>query len=361
MTGVFLLPIMAAVSMELPSAAPAADSAATKAYRLRMEGKVDQARSLLEKTLAEKPDDATAHYELARTRMHMTLGNPKDMERDLADAQKSVDQAVALGPRKVMYHTFAGRVAFFRAYYAMMLGKPNVKEHLAKACNAFDTALKAAPDYPQVVLFLVELHSKFPESAGADRQKAMEYAERLSKDDLYAAKAKSILSSESCGVEFWKAFLSKKKPGNADVLEELGKAHLREDQVEQAVKCFELAIKRDPGKTYLFLDLSRYHTFRAMRARKTDKRLFEESRAAGGEAIAKYLRSKPIRPMEAYALGVLAKYKLASGDKEQGQEFIRRAKALDPYFSKATGAPSPDLFIPPSEISRKHRYLTRPF
>ena len=145
------------------------------------------------------------------------------------------------------------------------------------------------------------------------------------------------------------------------MLEELGKAHLREDQVEQAVKCFEQAVERDPGKTYLFLDLSIYHTFRAMRARKNDKELFQQSLTAGDAAVTRYLDSKPIQPLEAYALGVLSKYKSRSGDKEQAKELIKRAKTLDPYFSKATGAPDPDQFIPPTEVSQNHMYLTRPF
>ena len=77
--------------------------------------------------------------------------------------------------------------------------------------------------------------------------------------------------------------------------------------------------------------------------------------------IDRYLNSKPIHPMEAYALGVQSKYKSAAGDTEQAQELIKRAKSLDPYFSKATGAPDPDQFIPPTKISQNHRYLMRPF
>jgi len=353
---------MAIVFMELGRPAAAADNAATEAYELRMKGKVDQARTLLEETLAETPDNAAAHYELARTQRHMALGDPKNLEQDLADVQKSIDQAIAHDSQKVMYHTYAGHVAFGRAYYAMMLDKPNVKDGFIRACDAFEAALKIRPDYLQIMLYLVELHAEFPEDAGADKSKARAYAGQLQNmDDVYGAKAKSILSPESCGVEFWQAFLSKRKPKNADVLEELGKAHLREDQVEQAVNCFDQAIKRDPRKTYLFLDLSIYHTFRAMRAGKTDKELFQKSLTAGDAAITRYLNSKPIRPMQAYALGVQCKYKFASGHKEQGQELVKRAKILDPYFSKATGAPGPDQFIPPSEIPQNHRYLTRPF
>lgn len=46
---------------------------------------------------------------------------------------------------------------------------------------------------------------------------------------------------------------------------------------------------------------------------------------------------------------------------KQGKALFKEAEALDPYFSKATGSPSPDLFIRPDEISHNHRYLFRPF
>jgi hypothetical protein len=39
---------------------------------------------------------------------------------------------------------------------------------------------------------------------------------------------------------------------------------------------------------------------------------------------------------------------------------MKKAKELDPYFSKATGAPNPDLFIAVDEIPHSHRYLFRP-
>ena len=345
--------------MARPAAAD--DDAATEAYELRMKGKVDQARTLLEETLAKTPDNAAAYYELARTQMHMALGNPKNLEQDFADAQKSIDQAVAHDSQQVMYHTFAGHVAFFQAYYALMLGKPDLKDHFIKACNAFEAALKIKPDYPQVMLYLVELHGQFPENAGADKSKAAAYAaatgkqrttSMLPRPSRYCPRNPVVLSSG-------RLLLSKNQPENADVLEELGKAHLRENQVEQAVKCFEQAIERDPGKTYLFLDLSIYHTFRAMRARNSDKELFQESLPAGDAAITRYLNSKPIHPMEAYALGVQSKYKSAGGDQKQAQQLIKRAKTLDPYFSKATGAPdpssvhTPDGNLPEPQVSHE--------
>lgn len=351
----------AATTSSAPAAVPVADDGVVdEAYQLRMRGKVDEARTLLEKTVETAPDHAAAHYELARTKMHMALGNPEDLATKLADAQKSADQAVVHDSQKVMYHSFAAQVAYLRAYHALMRGGTDAKEHFTAACGAFEAALKLKPDYPQVLLYLAELHASFPETAGADRAKAKAYAEKLAGNEVYAAKAESVLSLDSCGVEFWEKLLAK-KPGNADVLEELGKAHLRDDEVEQAVSQFELAIGRDPSRTYLFVDLSIHHTFGAMEARQSDRELFEKHVSAGDAAITRYLESQPNNPMRAYALGVKSKYKWASGDEEQRAALIEQAVALDPYFSKMTGQPNPDLFIPPTEVSRNHRYLTRPY
>jgi hypothetical protein len=87
---------------------------------------------------------------------------------------------------------------------------------------------------------------------------------------------------------------------------------------------------------------------------------FRKAVASGEAAVTRYLDTKPILPMRAYALGVQSRYLSHSGRKEQGDALLKQAQALDPYFSKATGAPSPDLFIRPDEISHYHRYLFRP-
>jgi hypothetical protein len=88
--------------------------------------------------------------------------------------------------------------------------------------------------------------------------------------------------------------------------------------------------------------------------------LLQKEIAAGDAAVTRYLDCKPILPMQAYALGVQYKYKAHSGHKEQADELLKKDEALDHYFSKATGAPHPDLFIRPDEISHNHRYLFRP-
>jgi cytochrome c-type biogenesis protein CcmH/NrfG len=335
--------------------------AAAKAFELRMAGKAGEAKELLEKALAENPKDAAGHYELARTKFHMALGqggrNIVDM---LGDAQKSIDRAVQLDPKNVRYASFAGKNNFMQAYYGLMTGG-QPKEKLTNAIRAFESALKLNPDHHQAALYLVELYSQFPEEAGGDKSKAEQYAKQLEgMDDVFGAKARSMLLPENVDrIDYWQKVL-KKHEGNVNVIEQLGKAYLGEEKVDDAVKCFEQAIEIDPEKAYLFLDLSIYYTFRGMRA-GDNKELLQTSIKSGDAAVARYIESKPIQPMLAYAIGVRAKYKSFSGDREQGQALFKQAEALDPYFSKATGAPYPDLFIPPGKISENHRYLMRRF
>ncbi len=337
--------------------------AAMKAFNLRMAGKVDQAKEFLEKALAENPKDAAAHYELARIQLHRALGNMSNLERDFGNAQQSIEKAVKNDPDNVIYPFFAGQIGFYQAYLsAMTEDQHGTKENLARSIGAFESALKSKPDYHQAMLYIVELYSRYPEEAGGDKSKAEQYAKQLEAlDEVFGAKARSILLSEEVDrVDYWQKFL-KINEGNADVIEELGKAYLRANKVDDAVSCFEKAIAIDPEKAFLFLDLSIYHTFRGMGA-GDDSELFQISVRSGDAAVARYIESEPILPMLAYALGMQYKYKQHGlGDTELAQKLMERAVAMDPYFSKATGAPHPDLFIPPGEISQNHRYLTRRF
>ena len=210
------------------------------------------------------------------------------------------------------------------------------------------------------MLYLVEIYGTLPADKGGDKSKAEQYAKKLeAMDDVFGAKARWILMPEGANrVDYWQKVM-KNHESNTDVLEEMGKAYLSADDVNDAVLCFEKAIKIDPAKSYLFLDLSIYHTWAAMGA-GDNAELRQKAIAAGDAAVTKYLDSNPVLPMRAYALGVQYKYKSHSGHKEQADELLKKAKELDPYFSMATGAPNPDLFIAVDEIPHSHRYLFRP-
>jgi len=335
--------------------------AAMDAYNLRMQGKVDDARALLEQDIQKNPHNAAAYYELARTRLYMALGNPKNLEEGITDADQSISKAVENEPNNVIYPFFEGYVAFFQAYISLMKNESDAKEKVSKVCEAYESALKLKPDYCQAMLYLVEIYGALPEDKGGDKSKAEQYAKKLEGlDEVLGAKARSILLPEDANsIDYWQNVL-KKNEGNADVLEELGKAYLRADKANEGVLCFEKAVKINPEKAYLFLDLSRYYTFSAMRA-GNDTELLNTSMTSGDAAVTRYLESKPILSMQAHALGVQYKFKYRLAGKEEAEKILKRAEALDPYFSKATGAPHPDLFILPDEISKNHRYLFRPF
>jgi tetratricopeptide (TPR) repeat protein len=327
--------------------------AAADAYKLRMQGKVDDAKALLEQGIQANPHNAAAHYELARTKFYMAT-HPQQGEDRIGEAQRSIAKAIENDPNNVIYPFFEGHIALMQYYMSQ------TKENAAKLCGAFEAALKLKPDYRQAMLYLVEIYGTLPEDQGGDKSKAEQYAKKLEgMDEVFGAKARWILLPKDANrVDYWRKVL-KNHQGNTDALEEMGKAYLGADDVNDAVLCFEKAIKIDPEKTLLFLDLSIYHTWAAMGA-KNDSELLQREITAGDAAVTRYLDSNPVLPMRAYALGVQYKYKSHSGHKEQADEILKKAKELDPYFSMATGAPNPDLFIAIDEIPYSHRYLFRP-
>jgi hypothetical protein len=58
---------------------------------------------------------------------------------------------------------------------------------------------------------------------------------------------------------------------------------------------------------------------------------------------------------------MLARTKMFTGQKEEGEELIEKAKALDPYFSKATGLPGAFQFQPPDQLDPQFVSFFRPF
>jgi tetratricopeptide (TPR) repeat protein len=337
------------------------------AYNLRMQGKAGEAKVLLEQYISENPNDAAAYYELARIEGYLGLGWAKRSAKkdhfDVAtDIQALIDKAVEFDPDNVIYAYFAGFIGTGQIYLSFVTGdQPGAKENLVRTVEIFESVLELKPDYYQAMLHIVDLCSS-PEEFGGDRAKTEQYVKRLEEmDDVLGAKARSLLLTEEADkVDYWQKVLEKHE-GNADVLEELGKAYLRKHKVDEAVSYFGKAIEIDPEKASLFLDLSVYHSLRLLRS-GDDKELRRTSIASGDAALKRYIESEPILPMLAYAIGARSRLKSFSDDKERSQALYRQAEALDPYFSRATGSPHPILFIPPDEIyDDRPRYTGQPF
>ncbi len=333
------------------------DETVLQAYQLRMTGKADSAKVLLEQALSKDSTNAVAWYELARTRHHRGLGNPPELMAGFEDMQQNIEKAVKNDPHNVIYLFYKGYVCLSRAYFAYMRQQPDVKEKVDEAISAYESVLSLKPDYYEAVLFLVEILG-MPQDMGGDSSKAEAYAKQLEEmDEVYGTKARELLLPyDADRVEFWQKVLENNKD-NADVIEQLGKAYLHQDNVKQGVKYLEAAMKMNPEKNILLLDLARYYIMSAME----DAKLKGAALPSAEKYIKRYLDSEPISSLRAYALELLAKIKWGLGDNKGADELRKKAKAIDPYFSKAMGVPPLVLFAKPDEVSHYHSYFSRPF
>ncbi len=328
-----------------------------QAYELRLNGEADSARVLLEQMVLKDSTNAAAWYELARTKHHMGLGNPREFLSSLEDLQQTVDAAVNNDPENVTYSFYRAYVSFFRAYASLMMGQPDNKDKVESVITAYETVLKLKPDYYQAMLYLVEILG-LPEDMGGDSTKAEAYAQQLEEmDGVYGAKARELrLPEDADRVVYWQGALEN-NPNSADVLEQLGKAYLYKEDIEQGKKYFEDAIKVDPERQLLIMDLARYNAMAGMQ--DTTKK--ETALPQAEELIQRYLDSDPIPPLQAFAYELSAKIKFGQGDNEGVAELREKAEALDPFYSKAFGVPPALLFSKPDEISHHHSYFFRPF
>lgn len=337
----------------------ASDEKVQLAYELRMEGKVDSAKALLEEIVNEDSTSAMAWYELARTKHHMGLGNPRELMGSLDDIQNTIQNAVDLENSNEIYSFYYGVVSYTRAYVSLMRGNPDAEEKVNEVISAFENVLIQKPDYSEAMLYLVEILS-LPDSMGGDPLKAEEYATKLENIDVvYGAKARELLLSEDVNkVDFWQK-IKESEANNPDLEESLGKAYLYEGNIEDAIICFEKAISLDSTKNILHVDIGRYYLMQAM---QNPAKLDSVTPLITNE-FEIYLNSKPepANHLRAYVIGQLANINFRVGENEKGNKLLEEANNLDPYYSKAFAIPSQILFDPPNEIIHDHVYFSRPF
>ncbi len=331
------------------------------AFDLRLSGKVDEAKTLLDNHLADNPDDAAAYYELARLHLYTVTGGPggkMGLQESISKSLEAIETAQRIDPDNVIYCFFAARVIFMNSYMAMQSGDEDIKGQVKKICDAFDAVLELKPDYGEALLHLVEIYGGLPEDMGADKAKAEQYAKKLEEHDaILGAKARAILMPEDADlIDFWKKIVEKHQ-GNAAALEALGKVYLREGKTEEGIKYMEQAFEADPSQTLLLLDMARYYMMSARR----DVSLKETMLSLTEKAINRYLATDPIAPIEAYSIGLLAKIKYWTDSKEDGKKLEAEAEKIDMYFSRASAIPGSALFVAPGEESHHHTYMFQPF
>ncbi|MCK5839859.1 MAG: tetratricopeptide repeat protein, partial [Bacteroidales bacterium] len=329
-----------------------------EAYELRMDGKADSAKVVLEYILTEDSTNSLAWYELCRTQQHIALANPRSLVEIMKDAMNNMNQAVKYEPENVNYLSYLGGLEAFDLYMGLQMGKEDVVEDLQKVEEIFLEVLDLKPDCYEVKLTLVEFFGMLPPSMGGDSAKAEKYARELEEADiLFGAKAREILMPEDADyVIFWQG-VNEKLKDDAEVLASLGIVYLYQDKVEEASKYFDEAISLDPEKNTLYLKLGMYYLMLAMQ----NQAQLDSVAPLIEKEFYTYLNSNPppVKPMEAWVLSKLAMIKNRTGDQEGGEKLMAEANSLDSFHSKAFAIPVG--YDPPDEISPKHGYFFRPF
>lgn len=333
------------------------DEEVLKAYELRMSGKVVEAKALLDSILVKDSTNAMAYYEHARLQNYLlTGGGEMKMDKILAP----INKAVSLDPKNVTYSYYKAIASFLNAYMSMQMGTGEVKNKISETCTLFEKVLSLKPDYYEASLYLVEIYGMLPKDMGGDSIKAVAYAEKLaSMNGYFGAKAKAALAPESTDlVKFWQDRLVLDGK-NSELLMEAGRACLYKDDLTNAEKYLNEAIQSDPSKNILILDLARYHMMMVMQ----NKDLANTELPLAKKMIERYLISvpEPVIPLKAYAMGLLTKIEMFLGNQAEAEKLMEKTKALDPYFSRASGIPSLLLFIPPDQISHQYSSFFKPF
>lgn len=329
-----------------------------KAYELRMSGKVDEAKALLEQVLAKDSTHAMAHYEMARLNFYLLTGGG---ETTLDEINAHINAAVKYEPGNVIYAYYHAIIAFMNAYMGIETGQEDkVKDNVIEACKRFEKVVSLKPDYCEPMLYLVEIYGQLPKEMGGDSLKAVYYADKLAKTDaFYGARGRAALAPQGTDLEkFWEDQIAA-YGRTPELLKQAGIACLFQDNAEQAGKYFAEAMKADPSKNLLMLDLGRYHMMKVMQNRE----LAAQELPLAQECFEKYLNIKPepIVPMKAYTLGLMARNAMFSGKQEEGKKLMEEANALDKYFSKAAGSPNRLLFEPPDSVCHHYFSFFSPF
>jgi tetratricopeptide (TPR) repeat protein len=327
------------------------DNEVIQAYELRMKGKYDEAKAMLEKILQQDSTNALANFEMYRL---MDAYNTMNVDTSLYFCNK----ALRLDPQNSLYAFSKANLVLLKAFIAMQQGNnQQIKPLAEEACEAFQNVLDIKPGCKESMLYLIDIYGSLPEEMGGDKEKAEQYAQELEKiDKFYGARGRFILLQENTNeVEYWNNYITGNGESN-DVLELLGRAYLMSDDTENAEKCFNKIIATDPSKQVLYLHIARAHIYRVMQGKPG-----EEELPLAKENFHKYLSGGNEKPecVESWCYGMLSRIESFLGNNEESKEYLEKASAMNPNFSRATAIPMVDT--PPDKLIYAYSSYFRPF
>lgn len=327
-----------------------------QAYELRLDGYADSAIVVLDNIILEDPENASAYYERARARKHIMKGTGQYGITDiLADAEKACE----LDPGNVIYAHFCANAKFLDVYIDLMQGQEEVEAKLDDAILEFERTLELKPCFAPSLITLIEIYTWLVDESEVDYAKAEHYVGLLDQCDPIEGLIGQalLLPNEKKLLKFWLNEYESHE-ANAIIAENLGRAYLLDGDVENGKKYIEEAVSLNPDNSIILLDLARACLMNAMQSQ--DKELGTQA----VEAFKEYLEQDPRAPgpVKAYTYGMMA---LCSArileDQALADEYMAQKEALDPFCSRASGAPGMALFAPPDVLVDDIGYYSRPF
>jgi tetratricopeptide (TPR) repeat protein len=324
-----------------------------KAYELRINNKLDEAKTKLEKVLQQDSTNAMAHFEMSRLMSAIDIMN-------VDTSLYYLNKAAALEPENSLYAFSVADQILLKAYIAghEENNEPLVKQILGEACDAFQHVLDIKPDCKESMMYLIDIYGSLPEEMGGNKEKARYWVLKLeSIDKFYGARGRFIvLQEDTSEVGYWKNYIAESGESN-ETLDLLGRAYLMEGDIENAEKCFTKIIDTDSSRQMLLLHLARGHIMRIWQGKASEK----EAMPLAKEYFIRYLSSDQDKPVcvEAWCYGVLSRIEQGLGNTEQSDEYLQKAKSLKPDFSRAFAIP--EVESPPNEATYAFSSYFRPF
>ena len=329
----FSLVTAAIVCAASSTPALAEENAVVAAYRLRMDGSVDDAKKVLKQHLQKHPEHAPAWLELARLEFHR---GGSTGELDLA--QQAIERAISSSPDTAVYYRWAARVAI---YYGILKAKdrPMMIEEFKKAATAAEKAVTLDPADHEARRMLVSLYGNNPPALGGNKQRAEQHVKALeARSPVDGAAGRCELSHEQQPekkLALWRE-LAKEFENDPRVHEHLALQLAWDGDVQQATLHADKALSFSQQRSHILMHLARACAL-------------QEKFEPAEQFARRYLATDPPGPLafRAWTRMALGRIQAKTGDNEAAAESLAKARMLDPYCWFTMSPPPEQLFQTP--------------
>jgi tetratricopeptide (TPR) repeat protein len=296
-------------------------SPAFTAFALRLAGRSEEAKGVLQEAVSAGSRDARVHFELARILFYTSVVGPPPP--NLRPAREAVEKAVELDAENPRYHFWAGLIAGHQGIVKAhaSLG-PETRACFQASISHIERTLRLKPDYHEARNWLLGNFARLPADLGGDRAKAEKQAKMAEKfDPVWGAVARCQLiprGNKEDRIAVWRKVIAANKQ-NARAHEGFGCEYLNQGKTKKAIAHLERALKLDPKRSVVLLDLASH-----LQGRKDLVR--------AEQAISRFLTWKPapIAPLRARGLRRLSRVLKQAGKTAEAEAAMAEAEKLDP-------------------------------